>query len=58
MAANRPIALNKSEAFVRPVTGVVRVIRKNCGECIMSVAKKDVFKASSPMRIWANCHES
>lgn len=58
VAASRPIALNKSEGFVRPITRVVVVIRKNCGKCIMSVAKKDVFKASSPIRIWANCHES
>ena len=58
MAASRLIALSKNEGFVRPVIGVVGVIRKNCGKCIMSVAKKDVFKASSPIRIWANYRES
>lgn len=58
VAASRLIALNKSEGFVRPIIRVVGVIRKNCAKCIMSVAKKDVLKASSPIRIWANCHES
>ena len=48
--ANRLIPLDKGEGAVRPI-GVVEVIRRIMGKCVMHVTKPDVIDASGSLQV-------
>ena len=52
LVANRVIPLDKGQGAVRPI-GVREVLRRICGKCVRSVAKKDVVDASGSLQLCA-----
>ena len=52
LVANRLIPLDKGEGAVRPI-GVGDVLRRICGKCVMSVAKKEDVEASGSLQLCA-----
>ena len=52
MVANRLIPMDKGEDAFRLI-GVGEVLRRICGKCVMSVAKKDVVEASGSLQLSA-----
>ena len=52
LVANRVIPLDRGEVAVRPIR-VGEVLRRICGECVMSVVKKDVVDASGSLHLCA-----
>ena len=52
LVADRLIPLDKGQGAVRPI-GVGEVLRRICGKCVMSVAKKDVIEASGSLHLCA-----
>ena len=52
LVANRLIPLGKGEGAVRPI-GVGEVLRRICGKCVMSVAKKGFAEASGSLQLCA-----